>query len=86
MQKVPATPLLVSYSHTAELLGISDKTIRNQISRGSFPLQIVKIGGRCLIRLSDIYALVGTSQVVVTPADPAKRGRGRPRKILKGGC
>lgn len=85
MQNATVTPLLVSYDHAAALLGISNKTIRNQICRGSFPLPVVKIGGRSLIRLADIHSFVANP--VVAAPDPAKRGRGRPRKIVavKGG-
>lgn len=78
-------PLLVSVRDTALLLGISEKTIRNQCSAGIFPLQCLKLGGRTLFRLSDINDFVGGNcvreQSVATPQTLIqKRGRGRPRK------
>lgn len=82
MQTEAVTPLLVSYIVAAALLGISEQTIRNQISKGTFPLKPVKIGGRSLIRLSDIHAFVANPTPVVASPDPVKRGRGRPRKIV----
>jgi len=78
-------PLLVSVRDTALLLGISAKTIRNQCSAGTFPLQCLKLGGRTLFRLADINELVGGNfvreQAVATPHKIVqKRGRGWPRK------
>lgn len=87
----PVVPLLVSVRDAAKLLGISEKTIRNQCSAGTFPLSTVKIGGRQLFRMLDITELVyGRQDVrsvlrsatlpVATPQ--VRRGRGRPRKAV----
>jgi predicted DNA-binding transcriptional regulator AlpA len=78
-------PLLVSVRDTARLLGISEKTIRNQCCTGTFPLSTVKIGGRQLFRMRDIIALVGGGQHPEVSSTSvkyiSKRGRGRPRKV-----
>ena len=82
------TPLLVSVDAAAHLLGISPKTIRNRSSTGSFPLPIVKLGGRSLLRLADIHAFVcgGDAPPTSAPVNK-KRGRGRPRKeLISGGA
>lgn len=96
MHNNEVTPLLVSIDAAAHMLGISPKTIRNQASRSVFPIQIVKLGGRSLLRLTDIHSWVGGG-VPPTSAhqdqDNKKRGRGRPRKesmrardMLEGGA
>ena len=80
------SPLLVSIRDTAKLLGVSEKTIRNQCSTLKFPIRLVKIGGRSLFRMSDINELVSGGQTSAAPViqdgieSTAKRGRGRQRK------
>jgi hypothetical protein len=38
-------------------LGIAPKTVRNQLSAGTFPLKPKKIGGRVLFRAADLKTL-----------------------------
>ncbi len=79
-----ATPLLISIDAAAHMLGISPKTIRNQASRSVFPIPIVKLGGRSLLRMADINSFVGGVPLppVTQDQENKKRGRGRPRKEL----
>ena len=77
------TPLLVSYEDASHLLGISPKTIRNQTSAGTFPIPVLKIGGRRLLRLADIHSFVSAPAAVTPDPAPVKHGRGRPRKIVQ---
>ncbi len=73
--------LLISVKDTAILLGISDKTIRNQISLKKFRFEHIKLGGRTLFRMSDIQAFA--SAPTPTPeAAPAPARRGPARKIV----
>jgi excisionase family DNA binding protein len=38
----------------ATALGLSAKTVRNQLSKKAFPLRATKIGGRVLFRAADL--------------------------------
>lgn len=76
------TPLLVSIQDTATLLGISQKTIRNQVSLGKFPISPVRIGGRTLFRVAEIHDFAATSKAVSGTVPSNERHRGRPRKIV----
>ena len=40
----------------ARMLGLSVKTVRNQLSKKCFPLRPVSIGGRVLFRATDLEA------------------------------
>jgi len=67
------------------MLCIAERTIRNHLSLGIFPLKPVRIGGRVLFRVKDIVDYVANPEpepVVEAPAVPAVRGRGRPRKVV----
>lgn len=59
---------LLSIEQTAEVLSISQWTVRLYVKRGSIPS--VKIGTRRLIRASDVDRLVSEGLAVVT--EPAK--------------
>jgi len=48
----------VSLRETSELLGVSEKTIYNQLWVGSCPLPTLKFGGRRLIRVADLVQLL----------------------------
>lgn len=62
------------------ILGVPPKTIRNRMSKGTWPLAKLPYSNRILFRLSDIYALVEESQP--RQAGEAKK-RGRRRLITK---
>jgi hypothetical protein len=78
--------ILLPLDEAARALGIAEKTIRNQLVYGSFPIRTVKIGRRRLVVVADLLRFIGAA----TPAEPApaaqpepqpaRRGRGRPRK------
>jgi excisionase family DNA binding protein len=81
--------LLVSVPEAARCLGIAEKTVRNWMSAGKFPVQTVRLGARRLVRRADLELFVdglgvGQSAAVVEldsiPIALVKRPRGRPRK------
>jgi excisionase family DNA binding protein len=91
-------PLLISIDDCAIALGVAKQTIRNWLSTGKVQLPTVKVGGRRLVRTSDLLAWVdslapshptaapatdATPQPVPAPA-PRQRRRGRPRKAASG--
>jgi predicted DNA-binding transcriptional regulator AlpA len=47
----------VGVQELAGVLGLSSKTIRNQLSAGTFPLKPRRVGGKVLFRLSDLELL-----------------------------
>ena len=60
MKKTEAR-LLVSIEEAARMLGISPRTIRNQLTRNAvrqFPVRPVRLGGRVLFRVTDLEELV----------------------------
>jgi len=65
----------------AALFGWKPATAHNRVFAGSFPLPLVEIGGKKMVRVSDIAAAVGEVPPSAPVAHPAqvKRGRGRPR-------
>lgn len=84
--------LLVCLDEAAAILGIAPKTARNWLSQGRFPTPTVKVGGKRLVRLSDLEAFVaglvpapvlGTVNTIdngKVDQPQIKRGRGRPPK------
>jgi predicted DNA-binding transcriptional regulator AlpA len=49
---------LLSVEATAFKLGISPKSIRNQLSQGVFPIKAHKLGGRVLFKLSQVAKFI----------------------------
>ncbi len=49
---------LLTVPETADFLGLAPKTIRNQLSTGTFPVQATRLGGRVLFRRSDLERYV----------------------------
>lgn len=83
--------LLVSVPEAARCLGIAEKTVRNWMSAGRFPIQTFRLGARRLVRRADLELFVqslggGQSAPVVEseliPLTPVKKPRGRPRKTV----
>jgi hypothetical protein len=78
---------LLPLDEAAQILGIAEKTIRNQLVRGSFPIATAKIGRRRLVVVADLLRFIGaatptpenTPAAAAQPAPP-RRPRGRPRK------
>lgn len=82
--------LLVSVQEAARCLGIAEKTVRNWMSAGKFPVQTFRLGARRLIRRVDLELFVsglGGDQSAPepepkpVPIEITKKHRGRPRKI-----
>lgn len=76
--------LLVSVADCASMLAISEKTIRNWMYLNKFPLRTFLFGGRRLFRREDVENFAKDfgrcqSPSPDAPAQPKKRGRGRPR-------
>lgn len=67
---------LLKTTETAQLLGLSVKTMRFYSSTGGGPLPVVRLGRAVRYRLSDVNSLIAGG----LPVQPAKRGPGRPRK------
>jgi excisionase family DNA binding protein len=84
-------PLLLSIDGTAKCLEIAAKTIRKWLSNGTCPFPTVLIGARRLVRRTDLEKFVGElgcDPIEKPPSESPvgqniKRGRGRPRNILK---
>ncbi|MBK7017406.1 MAG: helix-turn-helix domain-containing protein [Sulfuritalea sp.] len=87
----PAVRLL-TVAEVAAAIGITAKTIRNQITNGTFPIRSARASGRRVVRSDDLAQYIervipGECPTPVEPvpavvAAPAvKRGRGRPRKL-----
>jgi hypothetical protein len=81
---------LLPLDEAAHILGIAEKTIRNQLVRGSFPIATAKIGRRRLVVVADLLRFIGAAAPAepvpaaqpapAAQAEPPRRGRGRPRK------
>jgi len=62
---------LIDTKETARLLGIADKTIRNRVSDGSWPLAPVRIGRSLRWRRSDVARIISGEIAVPTNGGPA---------------
>lgn len=65
---------LISVQQSARPLGLKPATAANKVSLGTFPLPLVRDGGRARVRLIDLARYLAGEYVRV----PGKRGR--PRK------
>ena len=52
------TERLVRVTETAGMLGIAEKTVRNQMSLGVFPIPTYRLGGRVLFKMSEVLAFI----------------------------
>jgi len=73
---------LLPLNEAGQILGVGEKTIRNQLVRGTFPIRTVKIGRRRLVVVEDLlrYISVSPAEAGSTAQPESRRGRGRPRK------
>lgn len=81
--------LFVSISDAAKMLCIAEKTARNWLTLGKFPVPSFKIGSKRVVRISDItqfaeglglgLGMPQVPQVAGLPV-PQQKSRGRPRK------
>ena len=62
---------LASVAHVAADIGASDRTIRRWIKRGLLPA--TKVGGKVLIKLSDVDALLAKGKIQAVD-DPGTSG------------
>lgn len=51
--------LYLTIPQLGRLLGIAEQTVRNQMSRGVFPLGSIKLGRRRLFPIEDVVAFAG---------------------------
>jgi len=65
----------------AKLTGQAKQTCHNQISHGTFPLPLVRIGKFKAVRVTDLARYLETGEPPARPdAEPAVKKVGRPRK------
>jgi len=86
--------LLVSVQEAARCLGIAEKTVRNWMSAGKFPVRTFRLGTRRLVRRVDLELFVSSlgggqpipvleSENVTSVSTPVVvKQRGRPRKTV----
>jgi len=78
---------LIPIAEVALRLGIAEKTARNWITRGVFPVPTVKLRRKLLVASTSLddflqNLISGESDEATLPQPVAeKRGRGRPRKL-----
>lgn len=73
--------LFITPVRAGELLGYKPQTTRNMICLGTFPLPIVIIGKRKMVRISDLEKYV--EELPVVPSSFKKRKRGAPTKAAR---
>jgi predicted DNA-binding transcriptional regulator AlpA len=67
--------LTLSISETAAMLGVASKTLYNQISAGSCPIPTLKVGGRRMVRVSDLLQLTQEGSPLAPPGRQSTRKR-----------
>lgn len=65
----------------AVLFGWRPATAHNRVFVGTFPLPLIELGGKKMVRVSDIAAAIGEAESQALGQLPIARGRGRPRKM-----
>jgi hypothetical protein len=82
--------IFVSLKEAAKALCIAEKTARNWLTQGKFPVRTYKIGGKLLVKVSELLEFVSRLSspavaiqvaAVNQPGTTIKRGRGRPRNV-----
>jgi hypothetical protein len=82
--------LLITIREAAKLLCIAEKTARNWLTQGKFPVATFKIGARRVVRKIDLIKFIeGLGTLVGIPpvlsvndgSDFQQKKRGRPRKV-----
>lgn len=67
------------------IFGWQPSTCYNRIFAGTFPLPLVEIGGKKMVRVSDIAVALGEPPTQTPAANVSvpetRRSRGRPRKV-----
>ncbi len=93
IQNEPREPDLLSLREHARRLGYALRTVQNAVSAGSWPVRIVRIGGKRLVPMCEhqrLLAQVLREAGIEPPAaqpqpqpqpQPAKRAPGRPRRV-----
>lgn len=87
--------LLVSFRDGTKRISLAEKTGRNWLTAGKFPVPTHLIGGKRMIRVCDLEEFVAglgpkisqpaadiNESLVPAPAAETKRRRGRPRKAV----
>lgn len=78
-QKFDSTKLLIIPAQAGAAIGYAPQTTHNLLSTGKFPLPIVKVGNRKMVRVSDLIKFVDELHPASTPAQHSRRP-GRPTK------
>lgn len=82
--------IFISLKEAAKVLCIAEKTARNWLTQGKFPVRTYKIGGKLLVKVSELLEFVSRLtgppvaievSTVNQPGTTIKRGSGRPRNM-----
>lgn len=79
LQQFDSTKLLVTPVQAGMAIGYAQQTTHNLLSAGKFPLPIVKVGKRKMVRVSDLINFVDKLQTASTSTQQPRRP-GRPTK------
>lgn len=67
--------LVVTRVVAGQAIGNKPQTTYNQIYRKCYPLPVVLVGGRKMVRVSDLLEYVANLKPIPAPPSPKKRGR-----------
>lgn len=77
---------LIPFSECAELLSIPLKTARNWLTAGTFPIPTHRVGGKRMVKMSDVSSFVDKLGSPASNTEVSQRttpARGRPRNSSK---
>lgn len=78
-QKFDSTKLLITPAQAGAAIGYAQQTTHNLLSTGKFPISIVKVGNRKMVRVSDLIKFVDELYPALTSTQQP-RHPGRPTK------
>ena len=61
-------------------IGLAEKTTRNMLCEGRFPLSTRKVSSKCVVSIFTLAAYLEGAPDNAMQSEPAKRRRGRPAK------
>jgi hypothetical protein len=77
--KFDSTKLLITPAQAGVAIGYAQQTTHNLLSTGKFPIPIVKLGNRKMVRVSDLIKFVDELYPASASTQPPRRP-GRPTK------
>ena len=78
MESTKTPKLLITPVEAGKSIGLSAGSTYNKLSAGTFPIPIVTIGGRKMVRVRDLERTI--DELPEIAPKPKKRGRGAPTK------